>query len=126
MSLGRRGDRFYRLCERIERQDLRAGVLFRMAELARLQGEGNRAAKLVQQAAAIAGTEAPPTRNRAVVFRAQMGGDRWQRYKVLRYRGEMMLTLVRDLLVHAPLVLVQSIGYYSLFLGMKLKAKIIG
>jgi tetratricopeptide (TPR) repeat protein len=119
-------DRCYRLCERIERQDLRAGVLFRMAELARLQGEGDRAAELAQQAEAIAGTEAPPTRNRAVVFRAQMRGDQWQRYKVLRYRGKMMLTLVGDLLVHAPLVLVQSIGYYSLFLGMKLKARIIG
>jgi hypothetical protein len=97
-----------------------------MAELARLQGEGDRAEALAQQAEAIAGTEAPPTRNRAVVFRAQMRGDRWQRYKVLRYRGRMMLTLIGDLLVHAPLVLVQSIGYYSLFLGMKLKAKIIG
>jgi hypothetical protein len=70
-------DLCYRLCERIERQDLRAGVLFRMAELAQIQGEGDRAAELAQQAEAIAGTEAPPTRNRAVVFRAQMGGDRW-------------------------------------------------
>jgi hypothetical protein len=119
-------NRCYRLCERIERQDLRAGVLFRMAELARLQGEGDRAVVLAQQAEAIAGTEAPPTRNRAVVFRAQIQGDRWQRYKVLRYRGKMMLTLIGDLLIHAPLVMVQSIGYYSLFLSMKLKAKIIG
>jgi tetratricopeptide (TPR) repeat protein len=119
-------DRCNRLCERIERQDLRAGVLFRMAELAQLQGETERAEGLAQRAAAVSGKEAPPTRNRAVVFRAQMGGDWGQRYKVMRYRGRMMLRLVGDLGVHAPLVLVQSIGYYSLFLGMRLKAQISG
>jgi ATP/maltotriose-dependent transcriptional regulator MalT len=119
-------DRCYRLCESIERQDLRAGVLFRMAELAQLQGQAERAAELAQQAEEVSGKETPPTRNRAVVFRAQVGGDWGQRYKVMRYRGKMMLRLVGDLRVHAPLVLVQSIGYYSLFLGMKLKAKIIG
>jgi tetratricopeptide (TPR) repeat protein len=116
-------DRCYRLCERIDRKDLQAGVLFRMAELAKLQDEGDRAVELAQEAEAIAGTEAPATRNRAAVFRAQVGGDQWQKYKVLRYRAKMMLTLIGDLLVHAPLVLVQSIGHYSLFLGMKLKAK---
>jgi tetratricopeptide (TPR) repeat protein len=66
-------DRCYRLCERIERQDLRAGVLFWMAELAQLQGQTERATELAQQAEAVSGKEAPPTRNRAVVFRAQLG-----------------------------------------------------
>jgi hypothetical protein len=37
----------------------------------------------------------------------------------------MILRLIGDLGVHAPLVLVQSIGYYRLFKGMQLKAKII-
>lgn len=118
-------DRCYRLCERIERQDLLAGVLFRMAELAKLQAEGARAAELAQQSEAISGTEAPPTRNRAVVFRAQMRGDRWQRYKMLWHQGKMVIRLTWDLMIHTPLVLVQSIGHYLFFIGAKLIVKII-
>jgi hypothetical protein len=113
------------LCERIERNDLRAGVLFRMAELTRVRGDEAEAEVLAREAEEISGTEAPATRNRAAVFRVQMGGDRWLRYKVLRYRGRMVVRLIWDLLVCEPWVLVGAIGYYGLFLGMKLKVKII-
>jgi tetratricopeptide (TPR) repeat protein len=110
-------DRCKRLCKQIERNDLLAGVLFRMAELARVTGDEAEAERLAREAEQISGAEAPATRNRAVVFRAQMGGDRWQRYKVLRYRGRMAVRLIWDLLVYEPWVLVGAIGYYGLFLG---------
>jgi hypothetical protein len=97
-----------------------------MAELARVRGDEVEAERLAREAEQISGTEAPATRNRAAVFRAQMGGDRWLRYKVLRYRGRMVVRLIWNLLVCEPWVLVGAIGHYSLFLGMKLKAKIIG
>jgi len=53
-----------------------------------------------------------------------MRGVRTQRFKALRHKIRMFVTVSIDLLVNAPLVLLQSIGYYALFLGAKLAAKI--
>jgi tetratricopeptide (TPR) repeat protein len=118
-------DRCYQISEQIGRLDTLAGVLVRMAELAKVQGKLEQANELAEQAELVAGKEAPPTRNRAVAFR-QGKGDRLQQLKVILNRLKMSFRLVLDLLINAPLVLVQSIGYYSLFLGMKLKARMIG
>ncbi len=117
-------DRCYRLCERIDRPDTKAGVLFRMAELAKLQGKKKEAEELAQEAEKIVVLEVPPLRNRAKNFRDQMQGVRREQLKALRHKIRMVVTLTIDLLVHTPLVLLQSIGYYTLFLGSKLVAKI--
>lgn len=117
-------DRCYRLCERIDRPDMKAGVLFRMAELAKLQGKKKEAEELAKETEKIAAMEMPPLRNRARNFRSQMRGDRREQLKALRHKIRMFVTLSIDLLVNAPLVLLQSIGYYALFLGAKLAAKI--
>ena len=116
-------DRCYRLCERIDRPDTKAGVLFRMAELAKLQGKNKEAEELAKKAEKIVGDEVPPLRNRARNFRDQMKGVRREQLKALRHKIRMFVTLTIDLLVNAPLVLLQSIGYYALFLGAKLVAK---
>ncbi len=119
-------DRCYRLCERIDRRDTLAGVLFRRAELARVQGKKEEAEKWARQAEAIAGQEAPPLRNRAMSFRSRLRGDFRQHIQAIRYRVRMVGTLTIDLLVHAPLVLLRSIGYYVLFMGSKFTVKILG
>jgi tetratricopeptide (TPR) repeat protein len=43
--------------------------------------------------------------------------------KAVSDKIKMVVTLSSDLLFNAPLVLLQSIGYYTLFLGAKLTAK---
>lgn len=116
-------DRCYRLCERIDRPDTKAGVLFRMAELAKLQGKKEEAEEFAKEAERIVVLEVPPLRNRARNFRDQMQGVRSEQLKALRHKIKMAVTLTIDLLVNAPLVLLQSIGYYALFLGSKLLAK---
>ncbi len=116
-------DRCYQLCERIDRPDTKAGVLFRMAELAKLQGKKKEAEELAKEAENIAQEEMPSLRNRAKNFREQMRGDRREQLKALRHKIKMAVTLSIDLLVNAPIVLLQSIGYYALFLGAKLAAK---
>jgi len=116
-------DRCDHLCERIDRPDTKAGVLLRMAELAKLQGKKKEAEKLAQEAEKIVVLEVLPLRNRARNFRDQMQGDRREQLKALRHKIKMAVTLTIDLLVNAPLVLLQSIGYYALFLGSKLVAK---
>ncbi len=116
-------DRCYRLCERIDRPDMKAGVLFRMAELAKLQGKKKEAEELAKETEKIAEMEMPPLRNRARNFRDQMQGVRSEQLKALRHKIKMAVTLSIDLLVNAPIVLLQSIGYYALFLGAKLVAK---
>ncbi len=116
-------DRCYQLCERIDRPDTKAGVLFRMAELAKLQGKKKEAEEFAKEAENIAQEEMPSLRNRAKNFREQMRGDRREQLKALRHKIKMAVTLSIDLLVNAPIVLLQSIGYYALFLGSKLVAK---
>lgn len=116
-------DRCYRLCERIDRPDTKAGVLFRMAELAKLQGKKEEAEEFAKEAERIVVLEVPPLRNRARNFRDQMQGVRSEQLKALRHKIKMAVTLSIDLLVNAPIVLLQSIGYYALFLGAKLVAK---
>ena len=117
-------DRCYQLCKRVDRPDTKAGVLLRMAELAKLQGKKKEAEELAKEAEKIVGDEVPPLRNRAQNFRSQMRGDRREQLKALRHKIRMFVTLSIDLLVNAPLVLLQSIGYYALFLGDKLAGKI--
>ncbi len=119
-------DRCYRLCERIDRPDTKAGVLLRMAELAKLQGKKKEAEELAQEAKKIAEKNMRPLQQRAQNFQDQMRGDRGERreqLKVLRNKIRMVVTLTIDLIVNAPIVLLQSIGYYALFLGAKLAAK---
>jgi len=117
-------DRCYRLCERIDRPDTKAGVLLRMAELAKLQGKKKEAEKRAQEAKEIAGKNMRPLEQRAQNFQVQMRGERREQLKALRHKIRMVVTLTIDLIVNAPLVLLQSIGYYALFLGAKLAAKI--
>ncbi|WP_293293208.1 tetratricopeptide repeat protein [Microcoleus sp. PH2017_13_LAR_U_A] len=116
-------DRCDRLCERIDRPDTKAGVLLRMAELAKLQGKKKEAEELAKEAEKIVGDEVQPLRNRAQNFRTQMRGVRTEQLKALRHKIRMLVTLTIDLLFNAPLVLLQSIGYYALFIGAKLVAK---
>lgn len=117
-------DRCNRLCERIDRPDTKAGVLLRMAELANLQGKKKEAEELAEKAKEIAKENMRPLQQRTQNFQEQMRGVRTQRFKALRHKIRMFVTLSIDLLVNAPLVLLQSIGYYALFLGAKLAAKI--
>jgi tetratricopeptide (TPR) repeat protein len=121
-------DRCYELCKRIDRPDTKAGVLFRMAELAKLQGKKKESEELAEEAEKIVGKNVPPLRNRAQNFRTQMRGDRKEQFKLVSDavsdKIRMVVTLSIDLLVNAPLVLLQSIGYYAWFLGAKLAAKI--
>lgn len=117
-------DRCDRLCELIDRPDTKAGVLLRMAELAKLQGKKKEAEKRAQEAKEIAGKNMRPLEQRAQNFQVQMRGERREQLKALRHKIRMVVTLTIDLIVNAPLVLLQSIGYYALFLGAKLAAKI--
>lgn len=112
------------LCERIDRPDTKAGVLLRMAELANLQGKKTEAEELAKEAKEIAKENMRPLQQRTQNFQEQMRGVRTQRFKALRHKIRMFVTLSIDLLVNAPLVLLQSIGYYALFLGDKLAGKI--
>jgi len=128
-------DRCDRLCERIDRPDMKAGVLFRKAELAKLQGKKTEAEELAKEAEKIAENVVPSLRDRAKKFQSQKQGDSreqlnavWDKIKMVVTLSwdkiKMVVTLSIDLLVNAPLVLLQSIGYYALFLGAKLAAKI--
>ena len=116
-------DRCDRLCERIDRPDTKAGVLLRMAELAKLQGKKKEAEELAEEAKKIAVTHMRPLQQRAQNFKDQMQGVRTQRFKVLRDKIMKVMTLILDLLINAPLVLLQSIGYYVFFIGDQLVAK---
>lgn len=124
----RKAERYFKrcvlLCKRIDRPDTKAGVLFRMAELAKLQGKNKKAEKLAKKAGNLAEKEIPSLQKRTQNFRSQQQGDRREQLKALRHKIRMFVTLSIDLLVNAPLVLLQSIGYYALFLGAKLAAKI--
>lgn len=128
-------DRCDGLCERIDRPDMKAGVLFRKAELAKLQGKKTEAEKLAKEAEKIAENVVPSLRNRAKKFQSPKQGDSreqlnavWDKIKMVVTLSwdkiKMVVTLSIDLLVNAPLVLLQSIGYYGWFLGAKLAAKI--
>jgi tetratricopeptide (TPR) repeat protein len=124
----RKAERYFkrcvRLCKRIDRPDTKAGVLFRMAELAKLQGKNKKAEKLAKKAGNLAEKEIPSLQKRTQNFRSQQQGDRREQLKALRHKIRIFVTLSIDLLVNAPLVLLQSIGYYGWFLGAKLAAKI--
>jgi len=119
----RQAQRYFDRCKEIDRPDTKAGVLFRMAELAKLQGKNEEAEELAKEAEEIANKEVPPLRNRVQDFRSQMQGNRRKQFKAVSDKIRMVVTLSIDLLFNAPLVLLQSIGYYTLFLGAKLAAK---
>lgn len=107
-------DRCHQLSINIDRSDLEAGVLLRMAELARIQGQNAKADELAKQAEKISETEAPPLRNQAMALRSQLKGDRRQQIKAAIYKIKMLIALITNLAIHAPLVLLQYI-YFSLF-----------
>lgn len=107
-------DRCYQLSVEIDRPDLQAGVLLRMAELARVQGEMERAEQLAQQAGEISEKEAPLLRNQSMDLLSQMRGERPQRVRALFQKAKVAMTIVTDLAINAPLMLVQSIYYLSI------------
>jgi len=116
-------DRCDKLCQRIDRPDTRAGALFRKAELAKLQGKNEEAEELAKEAGQIAQKEIESLQKRTQNFRFQKQGDRRKQFKAVSDKIRMVVTLSIDLLFNAPLVLLQSIGYYTLFLRAKLAAK---
>jgi tetratricopeptide (TPR) repeat protein len=117
-------DRCHRICKRINRSDTEAGVLFRMAELARTQGKIEKAFELAKQAEELSDKELPPLRNRAAALRSQMRGDRRQQIQAVLHQIKIIVTLIIDLVINAPLVLLKSIGCYLLFLTGKLAFKL--
>lgn len=123
----RKAERYFkrcvRLCKRIDRPDTKAGVLFRMAELAKLQGKNKKAEKLAKKAGNLAEKEIPSLQKRTQNFRFQQQGNRRKLFKAVSDKIRMVVTLSIDLLFNVPLVLLQSIGYYTWFLGAKLAAK---
>ncbi|MGL5063507.1 MAG: tetratricopeptide repeat protein [Microcoleus sp.] len=117
-------DRCYKLSDSIDRSDMKAGVLLRMAELARVQGKTEEAQKLAQQAQEISEKEAPPLSVRAGDLRFQMRGDRRQQIKAALHQVKMSARLTTNLVIYAPCVLLQSVRYYFLFLTAKLTSKL--
>jgi tetratricopeptide (TPR) repeat protein len=103
--------RCYQSSVEIDRPDLQAGVLLRMAELELIQGQIERAEQLAKQAGEISEREFPLLRNHAMNLRSQMRGDPPQRVKILIQKANVFITLTIDLAINAPLILIQSIYY---------------
>jgi tetratricopeptide (TPR) repeat protein len=104
-------DRCYRSSLKIDRPDSQAGALFRMAELARIQGQTEKAEQLAKQVEKLTEQEAPPLRNQAMNLRSQMRGNRLQQIKELFSKAKTLFLLITDLAINAPFTLVQAIYY---------------
>jgi tetratricopeptide (TPR) repeat protein len=104
-------DRCYQSSMEIDRPDLQAGVLFRMAELARVQGQMERAEQLAKEAGETSEKEAPLLRNQSMDLRSQMRGERLHRVRALLQKAKVAMIIVTDLAINAPFMLVQSIYY---------------
>ncbi|BAY14162.1 tetratricopeptide repeat protein [Calothrix sp. NIES-2098] len=59
----------HQLCNEINRTDMKAGVLLRLAELARAEGNEEDAEQLAKEAEEVSGKEFPALRNQAIRFR---------------------------------------------------------
>ena len=119
-------DQCYQSSVEIDRPDLQAGVLLRMAELARVRGQVERAEQLAKQAGEISEKEAPLLRNQSMDLRSQMKGERPQRIGALFQKAKVAMTIVTDLAINAPFLLIQSIYYLLVIspfqkIGRKLK-----
>jgi tetratricopeptide (TPR) repeat protein len=104
-------DRCYQSSVEIDRPDLQAGVLLRMAELARVQGQIERAEQFAKRAGEISEKEAPLLRNQSMDLRSQMRGERPHRVRALLQKAKVAITIVTDLAINAPFMLIQSIYY---------------
>jgi tetratricopeptide (TPR) repeat protein len=102
-------DRCYQSSVEIDRPDLQAGVLLRMAELARVQGQIERAEQFAKRAGEISEKEAPLLRNQSMDLRSQMRGERPHRVRALLQKAKVAITIVTDLAINAPFMLTQSI-----------------